>query len=98
MFRHLFSRRMTPLKRSAFLMTRELSSFAMARFAAGILGGLVMPSFLLMSFASAGAADDLPKFIVITGLLFVACLVGELLERALFFTACAAPRMPGSIG
>jgi formate dehydrogenase iron-sulfur subunit len=96
-FRHLFSWRMTSLKRSALLMTGELSNFVIARFAAGILGGLVMPAFLLMSFASKHESDNLPKFVVVTGLLFVACLVGELLERVLFFSACAAPKMPGSI-
>ena len=37
------------------------------------------------------------QFVVMTGLLFVACLAGELLERYLFFAACAAPRMPGGI-
>jgi hypothetical protein len=37
------------------------------------------------------------RFVVITGMLFVACLVGEILERVLFFAACAAPRMPGGI-
>jgi DMSO reductase anchor subunit len=96
-FRHLFTWRMTPLKRSALLMVRELSNFTLARFAAGILGGIVMPLFMLMSLVSSTATESLAKFVVITGLLFVACLVGELLERALFFTACAAPRMPGAI-
>ncbi len=28
---------------------------------------------------------------------FAACLAGELLERYLFFAACAAPRMPGGL-
>jgi Fe-S-cluster-containing dehydrogenase component/DMSO reductase anchor subunit len=96
-FRHLLLSRMTPLKRSALLMTRELSNITLARFAAGILGGLVMPGFLLVSLASAANAVNLPQFVVITSMLFVACLVGELLERVLFFTACAAPRMPGGI-
>jgi hypothetical protein len=30
-------------------------------------------------------------------MLFVACLVGELLERYQFFAACAAARMPGQL-
>ena len=96
-FRHLLFRRMTPLKRSALLMTRELSNFTLARFAAGLLGGLVMPAFLLISLTSTSGSGNLPQFVIITGMLFVACLVGELLERVLFFTACAAPRMPGGI-
>jgi formate dehydrogenase iron-sulfur subunit len=94
-FCHLPHRRMTAMKRSALLMIGELSNFTLARFAVGILGGLVMPAFLLASLAS--GAQNLPQFVVVTSMLFVACLVGELLERALFFTACAAPKMPGAI-
>jgi formate dehydrogenase iron-sulfur subunit len=90
-FRHLLSRRMTSLKRSAILMTNDLSSFTLARFAAGLLGGVLMPAFLLSHIDDA----ELPQFITTGALLFVACLVGELLERYLFFAACAAPRMPG---
>jgi len=95
--RHLPQRRMTAMKRSALLMIGELSNFTLARFALGILGGLVMPAFLLLSLASASGAENLPQFVVVTSMLFIACLVGELLERALFFTACAAPKMPGGI-
>jgi DMSO reductase anchor subunit/ferredoxin len=89
--RHLFSRRMTPLRRSALLMAGELSNVTLARFAAGLLGGILMPAFLL------GRTTDgaLPQFVVTSGLLFVACLTGEMLERYLFFAACASPRMPG---
>jgi formate dehydrogenase iron-sulfur subunit len=90
-FRHLLSRRMTSLKRSAILMTNDLSSFTLARFAAGLLGGILMPTFLLSHIDDA----ELPQFITTGALLFAACLVGELLERYLFFAACAAPRMPG---
>ena len=96
-FRHLANRRMTAMKRSALLMIGELSNFTLARFAVGILGGLVMPAFLLLSLANAAAAENLPQFVVVTSMLFIACLVGELLERALFFTACAAPKMPGGM-
>jgi formate dehydrogenase iron-sulfur subunit len=95
--RHLLFRRMTPLKRSALLMTRELSNLTLARFAAGILGGVVMPTMLLISLASANGSSNVPQFVVVTSMLFVACLIGEMLERALFFSACAAPRMPGGI-
>jgi hypothetical protein len=84
---------MTPLKRSALLMSGELAHFAIVRFSAGILGGVVMPLLLL----SALHASEDARFIVATSLIFLACVIGELLERYLFFTACAAPRMPGSI-
>ena len=37
---------MTPLKRSALLMTRDLSNVTLARFALGLLGGVMMPAML----------------------------------------------------
>jgi Fe-S-cluster-containing dehydrogenase component/DMSO reductase anchor subunit len=96
-FRHLLLKRMTPLRRSAVLMTHDLSNVTLARFAVGILGGVLMPAMLLGQVGAMADADGLVQFVAMTGLLFVACLAGELLERYLFFTACAAPQMPGGI-
>ncbi len=96
-FRHLGSRKMTPLKRSAMLMTGELSNATLARFALGLLGGILLPLMLASEAATLSSSDGLVRFTILTGLLFAACLAGELLERYLFFTACAAPRMPGGI-
>jgi formate dehydrogenase iron-sulfur subunit len=94
-FRHLLFRRMTPLRRSAMLQAGDLSRVTLARFALGLLGGVMMPLFLLKQAAAGNIASV--EFFAATILLFVACLAGELLERYLFFTACAAPRMPGGI-
>ena len=63
---------------------------------AGLLGGVVMPSMLLGSPITASAAAS-PKFLVAATLLVIACVVGELLERYLYFAAAASPRMPGGI-
>jgi Fe-S-cluster-containing dehydrogenase component/DMSO reductase anchor subunit len=93
-FAHLPSRRMTALRRSAMLMAGELSGVTLARFSAGVLGGLFAPLMLLNTNA---AETNLPRFAVLVGALFVASLAGELLERKLFFAACAAPRMPGGM-
>jgi Fe-S-cluster-containing dehydrogenase component/DMSO reductase anchor subunit len=95
-FRHLLFRRMTPMQRSARLLAGDLSRVTLARFALGALGGVLMPVFLLEQAAPKADAVG-AEFIAATGLLFVACLAGELLERYLFFAACAAPRMPGGI-
>lgn len=95
-FRHLLFRRMTPLRRSAMLQAGDLSRVTLARFALGLLGGVMMPLFLLKQAAVTGNVSGV-EFVAATGLLFVACLAGELLERYIFFTACAAPRMPGGI-
>ncbi|HEX6961456.1 MAG TPA: DmsC/YnfH family molybdoenzyme membrane anchor subunit, partial [Lacipirellula sp.] len=92
--RHLLSGRMTPLRRSALLLTRELSRVTLARFALGVLGGVLLPA-VQASAVPALSAERLPQLVATAVLLFAACLAGELLERYLFFTACAAPRMPG---
>jgi presenilin-like A22 family membrane protease len=78
-------------------MTGELSNVTLARFALGSLGGAILPTMLAADAANFGDAAGLVQFVVMTGLLFAACLAGELLERYLFFAACAAPQMPGGI-
>jgi formate dehydrogenase iron-sulfur subunit len=97
LFRHLSLRRMTPLKRSAILMTGDLSNATLARFALGVLGGVILPLLLAEKASTLSGESGLAQFLVLTGLIFAACLAGELLERFLFFTACAAPQMPGGI-
>ncbi|MDA0282654.1 MAG: dimethyl sulfoxide reductase anchor subunit [Planctomycetota bacterium] len=95
LLRPLMSRQITPMKRSAMLMTGSLASVTIARFACGILGGLAMPALLLR--ATSETPQDPVFLVIVTSMLFVACLAGELLERYLFFAAVASPRMPGSL-
>jgi formate dehydrogenase iron-sulfur subunit len=104
LFTHLLSHRASPLNRSARLMAGPLSNVTLARFAAGLLGGIVMPLFLLADVGWAvptGGAQMVgtahPTMLVIVSMLFVACLAGELLERYLFFAAVSSPRMPGGL-
>jgi len=92
LFWHLGSKQNSPLKRTALLMTGELSNATLARFSCGFLGGVFMPGFLLIGDKSTNG--DLFLSLVVV-MLFVACLAGEILERYLFFTAVAAPKMPG---
>jgi formate dehydrogenase iron-sulfur subunit len=94
LLRHLLDGRMNALRRSALLMVGPLSNVALARFAAGALGAVVMPGFLLLSPESIASR---PTLLIVVVMLFVACLMGELLERYLFFAAVAAPRMPGGL-
>ncbi len=97
LLRHLKSRQNTPLKRSALLMTGELSQFALARFACGLLGGILMPGFLLLH--AGEPVSDGEMFLAITSTMMItSCLIGETLERYLFFATVAAPRMPGGVG
>jgi formate dehydrogenase iron-sulfur subunit len=95
LLRPLMSRQITPMKRSALLMTGSLASVTIARFACGVLGGLAMPALLLR--ATSETPRDPVFLVIVTSMLFVACLAGELLERYLFFAAVASPRMPGSL-
>ena len=95
LLRPLLSRQTTPMKRSAMLMTGSLASVTIARFACGVLGGLAMPALLLR--ATSETPQDPVFLVIVTSMLFVACLAGELLERYLFFAAVASPRMPGSL-
>ena len=95
-FRHLLTRRVTPLRRSARLMLGPLANFTLARFALGLLGGVVMPLFLWNQLVNSSETVDVREAVLV-GMLFTACLVGELLERYLFFAACSAPRMPGRL-
>jgi formate dehydrogenase iron-sulfur subunit len=97
LFRHLLFRRMTPMQRSAILLTRELSNTMLARFALGVLGGILLPVFLRSEAAAISNTTGSVEFVTTAGLLVAACLAGEVLERYLFFAACAAPRMPGSL-
>ncbi|MEX2113009.1 MAG: DmsC/YnfH family molybdoenzyme membrane anchor subunit [Pirellulales bacterium] len=97
LFRHLLSRAMTPRKRSALLMTRDLASAAVARFALGALGGIFAPALLLRHFSADNLDIGEIELTITTVLLFGTSLTGELLERYLFFAAVAAPRMPGGV-
>jgi DMSO reductase anchor subunit len=95
--RYLLFPPMSQLKRSALLMTGPLANLTMARVACGMLGGIVIPVILMSQFAYGEGDLDRVTIAVLTALLFLACLAGELWERYLFFAAVAAPRMPGRI-
>jgi formate dehydrogenase iron-sulfur subunit len=86
-FAHLSDREWTNMKRTALLMSGVLKWVTVPRFACGALGGVVLPA--LVAF---GVVPPL----VATGILPFA-LLGELLERYLFFTAVIPPKMPGGI-
>jgi len=97
LFRHRFDRQVTALKRSALLMSGPLVRITVIRFLGGLLGGVLLPTSLLSRFADSSAAHDSSSLAMSAALMFAALLMGELLERYLFFAAVAAPRMPGSL-
>lgn len=96
LFLHLSDHRNSPLKRSARLMSGPLAGVLLARLACGFLGGVVMPGFLLIQSEQATTPGAVGiKQVIIVGMLFIACLLGEMFERYLFFAAVSGPRMPG---
>ncbi len=78
-----------PVSKSARLhLLRPLSELFRGRLFLGVLSGVVLPLFLLR--------PDVPVA-ALASLVFSFALIGELLERHLFFVAEAARKMPGSI-
>lgn len=93
-FFHLFDKQQGDLKRSALLMSRELRRLTLSRYALGLFGGIALPLLLERLPTEATSFWSLSLALCILTL----CLAGELCERALFFMAMSAPRMPGGIG
>jgi formate dehydrogenase iron-sulfur subunit len=94
-FRHLLPKQTTVMKRSAMLMTGPLKRVTIWRFVSGLFGGIVMPVVMLRLIS--GTSSSQTMILGSAAVLFVASLVGELLERYLFFAAVASPRMPGTL-
>lgn len=95
MFGWLQAPTFTPLKRTALLMKDALRRITTARFALGVVGGVLLPAWV------AGAVDRLEGLPRWTWVGLVAALLGlnvaaEVLERYLFFAAVVAPKMPGA--
>ena len=91
---HLYDRKLGELKRTALLLRGQLVKGLLARFAVGVLGGVLAP---LMLVGSIDQLSDTAKLSFLS-VSFGAVLAGELLERMLFFKALSAPKMPGAIG
>jgi DMSO reductase anchor subunit/ferredoxin len=95
-FVSLRHRHPTPLKRTAVLMTGDLGLATLARFYFGLIGGVLLPGLLLLEHRFAPGGYH-PLFVGITvALSLIVLVVGELIERYLFFTAVVAPKMPGA--
>lgn len=93
-FRHLRDADYTPLKRTAVLMSDHLHQATLARFAVGAIGGIALPAVLA---AKPGGESDVIFTCLALGAVFALTLIGELLERYLFFAAVVAPKMPGTV-
>lgn len=90
---HLLERQHTPLKRSASLLVGELAGTTAARFTFGVLGGLILPVVLWRESSTAHPVE----WISTVAAMWLFAIVGETLERSLFFMAAVSPRMPGGL-
>jgi Fe-S-cluster-containing dehydrogenase component/DMSO reductase anchor subunit len=95
LFRHLRDSHHSVGRRIANLMAGDLRGFTRARLLCGAAGGLVLPAILLRLLAADPAPGWLPAALCAGS--FLLCLAGELCERALFFAAAPASRMPGGL-
>jgi Fe-S-cluster-containing dehydrogenase component/DMSO reductase anchor subunit len=97
-FVELRRRQFTPLKRTAVILTDDLSKATLARYFFGVVGGILLPAILLSEKATTGGAEGYHPWLLCTLVAFVfgMSLVGELIERYLFFAASAAAKMPGA--
>lgn len=91
LFLQLRSEDMTPLKKSALLMTGPLRSWTILRFVYGFIGGVVLPMLFLALYPYLTVGWHL---VLVWGILAVT-LFAEMLERYLFFRAVVPLRMPG---
>jgi Fe-S-cluster-containing dehydrogenase component/DMSO reductase anchor subunit len=85
----------TPLNNSARLLAGELAPILRLRVACSVLGGMICPALVIESLAF-GLMQS-ASLTAIAAAVLVFCIVGEFLERYLFFTALAPERMPGGL-
>jgi len=87
--RHVTARALTPMRKTALLISRAFQRTAFTRCAVALVGGIGIPVLL-----SVGA---LPAPHLIAAVALGVLIVGELCERSLFFRAVVAPKMPGGM-
>jgi formate dehydrogenase iron-sulfur subunit len=86
-FAHLNDREWTDMKRTALLMSGVLKRATIPRFVCSALGGIMLPALVVFGVLPPVCAAGILPF----------SLLGELLERYLFFTAVIPHKMPGGI-
>ncbi|HUQ68826.1 MAG TPA: DmsC/YnfH family molybdoenzyme membrane anchor subunit [Planctomycetaceae bacterium] len=92
----LFDRTLSPLRRSAQLLTGALRPVLGWRIGLGVVGGILLP-WGLLSMSAATWSPVESSVLVTCGLSSLAVVLGEFAERYLFFAAVVANRMPGGL-
>ncbi|HKO49751.1 MAG TPA: DmsC/YnfH family molybdoenzyme membrane anchor subunit [Polyangiaceae bacterium] len=91
---HLYDKQLTEVKRTAMLLRGELKGALALRVFAAAFGGILMP--LVLAGQLQGNRLGPALSLGVLGASFILLLLGELIERALFFKASSAPKMPGA--
>ncbi len=86
---------LSPVKRTALILMGKLKQSTIMRFAFGICGGLFCPGILLAFHVAKIIQSPSLLMLIVAGLGLGFLLLGELLERYLYFRAVVAPKMPG---
>lgn len=82
-----------PLEQTARLLRGPLKRVAGLRRFLGVSGGVVLPALAVVGWAG----NDPGVTVAASALALASAGTGEFLERSLFFTAVAKPRMPGVV-
>ncbi|MDE0838866.1 MAG: dimethyl sulfoxide reductase anchor subunit, partial [Kiritimatiellae bacterium] len=88
---HLKDKLHSPARRAAVLSVRELRGVTVLRYGLGLIGGVLLPVLAL----SGATMISTWMLVAIPLVSFLFLVLGELLERHLFFVTSVAPRMPG---
>jgi hypothetical protein len=79
-------------------MLGPLAGWTLARFGTSFIGGIVMPSLALTHLALTHTASGQGHLSPVLAAAIVGfCVIGELIERALYFQAVHPWRMPGGM-
>jgi len=91
---HLYDKQLTELRRTAMLLRGELKTVLLWRLWLASCAGIFLPLGLAVQLRDNAVSP--PTAIIVLSLGFLGLLLGELIERALFFKASSAPKMPGA--
>lgn len=84
-----------PMRRTSLLLRGPVAGTVRRQDACLLVGGMILPTALLLCLAEGDSASSPAVRTALAGVIFGLKLLGELLERSLFFKASAQPSMPG---
>jgi Fe-S-cluster-containing dehydrogenase component/DMSO reductase anchor subunit len=94
-FRKLEIEDFSQLHKTALLLDGQLGLLHRGRVACGVMGGVALPALLGLQTLATNTSSRL--FIAEAISIFALCLIGELIERRLFFVAVQPVKMPGGV-